>query len=136
MQDMLGQELRVGDTIAFPGRKGSSCWITVSKIEDFVTKSVYGVDVTKVRARPIKCSTDGSGKLATISRTDRIVKIISQLKIVETKSCEAKPTPITYPVIPKCMGEYKKDCKSRSICHSHCIYHAECKTQAATRWAD
>jgi hypothetical protein len=78
MKDMLDQEVYVGDTIVYPGRQGSSCWLNVGKVVEFVECEHPYRDqtVTKIRIKTITKGWSGqAGKVVTISRTDRIVKI-------------------------------------------------------------
>lgn len=38
MKDFRGREIKVGSLIAYPGRVGSSCWITVARVLSFGTR--------------------------------------------------------------------------------------------------
>lgn len=71
VEDMMGNELKVGDTIAYPGRSGSSLWMTTSVIiaideyEDYWTK----------RKMPLLRVVKPSGKKTQVYSIERVIRI-------------------------------------------------------------
>jgi len=74
IKDILGVELRVGDVIAYPGRRGSRMWMNVGSIVNFGSYKYLGYDdIDSMKTIIVKKScTKGIG---TITRIDRVVKV-------------------------------------------------------------
>ncbi len=64
MKDFLNQDIKIGDTIVYPNRQGSSLWMNRAQVEE------VRLDSLRVRR------SDGSVK--TIRRTDRVVVVTNQ----------------------------------------------------------
>lgn len=64
MKDFLNQDIKIGDTIVYPNRQGSSLWMNKAQVEE------VRLDSLRVRR------SDGSVK--TIRRTDRVVVVTNQ----------------------------------------------------------
>jgi stress-induced morphogen len=41
MQDLLGNEIKIGDMVAYPGRKSSSMWVSVGKVVEVCRGELY-----------------------------------------------------------------------------------------------
>jgi len=66
IKDILGVELKVGDTIAYPGRRRSSMWMNIGTIhcfgKDWNNRFTITVKISKTK------------KSVTLYRLDRVVK--------------------------------------------------------------
>ena len=67
--DCFEKELNIGDTVAYPVRKGSSMWINSGKIINifeymYYRQKMYGLTLLKP-----------SGKKVTIHRVNRVIKV-------------------------------------------------------------
>ena len=69
MRDFLNQTVDVGDTIVYPGRRGSSLWMNRAKIID-------------IRANSIRVQRVNDNAIKTIKRVDRVVVVTDQLLAV------------------------------------------------------
>ena len=71
VEDILGRELKVGDTIAYPRRSGSSMWMTtgvITAIEEFRdrwTKTMH--PMLKVMKK--------SGRKTHVTSVDRVIRV-------------------------------------------------------------
>lgn len=73
LKDIVGKEIEIGDTIAYPRRSGSSLWMETAKVVDILieeSESFYG-NRTYYR---IKAKKD-SGRIVMVYRVDNVVKI-------------------------------------------------------------
>lgn len=77
MKDFLGREIRAGSRIVWPGRQGSSLWMSVGVVEDIVHRDELSGPkaVLKVRVEKVGLSFGKSGNLVTIECLDRIVVV-------------------------------------------------------------
>lgn len=78
MRDLLGREIRVGDTVVYPGRYGSHLWVSIAKVIGFGERA----DTWSDRKKPIlkvqiKNSSDEweQRRETFVERIDRVVVI-------------------------------------------------------------
>lgn len=70
-EDRLGRKICIGDWVAFPGRAGSSLWITVMKVTEVHVKKKerWGHE----REEIILLGTTTEGRATRTGRVDRVV---------------------------------------------------------------
>lgn len=56
MNDARGYPLQIGDIVAYPGRKGSSCWLTPAMVVDLRPGSA--TQVPGIKVHPVDPTTD------------------------------------------------------------------------------
>lgn len=70
-EDILGRELMVGDTIAYPRRSGSALWMTtgvitaIEEFEEYWTK----------KKRPMLKVTKPLGRKTHVTAVDRVIRV-------------------------------------------------------------
>lgn len=71
VKDIVGNELKVGDTIAYPGRSGSALWLTTAKITEIQKYICYwsGKYLPKLKV------TKPSGRKTTVYAIDRVIRV-------------------------------------------------------------
>lgn len=67
MKDFLNQTFAVGDTVVYPGRRGSSLWMNRATVID-------------IRANSIRVQRVNDNVIKTLNRVDRVVIVTEQLK--------------------------------------------------------
>lgn len=78
MKDFLGRTIKVGCLVAYPGRAGSSCWITVARVVAFGTKKQSWSDKTEptLTVKILKASTPWQKpRTSTIYALDRVLVV-------------------------------------------------------------
>jgi len=83
--DMLGQKVRIGDYIVYPGRRGSSCWQNIGRVLRMKNQAHRWRDnhftaTVKVLSANQNWRTqqwEANDKAGYITRLDRVVKIDS-----------------------------------------------------------
>ncbi len=81
MKDLLGREILIGDTVAYPGRYGSHLWVSIAKVIGFgERKEVWSDRKKPILKVQIKDSSDqwegkNSGRKTFVERIDRVVII-------------------------------------------------------------
>lgn len=76
IKDWRGNEIKIGSTIVYPGRSGSSMWMTEAKVIDIQHKAQFPWEPTPVPILKI----DVNGVITTIKRIDRVT-VVEQEKI-------------------------------------------------------
>lgn len=71
--DIVGKEVKIGDTIAYPRRSGSSLWMETAKVVEILSEE-SDTSTTNITYYSIKAQKD-SGRFVTIYRVDNVVKI-------------------------------------------------------------
>lgn len=51
--DMLGKEIAVGSIVAYPGRKSSSLWLTVARVEAIETYGGFTLNKARLKVRDL-----------------------------------------------------------------------------------
>jgi hypothetical protein len=73
MIDFLGREIKVGDTIVYPGRRGSSMWLNravVKTTQEGYSKYAYGPQSGLITAER-----EGNSRPVQITNPDRVVVV-------------------------------------------------------------
>jgi hypothetical protein len=71
MVDFLGHDIKVGDRIVYPNRRGANLWMNKGIVEGFgVNNSYFGRGLPTLRVRTVP-----AGKLTTITENSRVVVI-------------------------------------------------------------
>jgi len=92
MKDALGKEINVGDTVAYPGRRGSSCWINIGVVTKFCEvdhpyRSDEKITELKIKKMAKEWGSGKSNQIVTVSQTDRIVKIEAPSVVIKCPHC-------------------------------------------------
>lgn len=73
LKDIVGKEIEIGDTIAYPRRSGSCLWMATAKVVEILSEesdTYYGKRTYyRIRARK------DSGRIVMVYRVDNVVKI-------------------------------------------------------------
>lgn len=76
MKDILGREITPGCYIVYPGRQGSSIWMSMAQVKEITHRHKYFGDVPVLKVQPIHLSTRRSlGRPTTISRIDVVTVV-------------------------------------------------------------
>lgn len=79
--DFLGKTINVGDTIVYPGRRGSSLWLNWGVVREIVDREGYGgeLSVLRVGRRIIRPGYTGNygkdGTVVTVTELDRVAVV-------------------------------------------------------------
>lgn len=66
MKDFLNQTIAIGDTVVYPGRRGSSLWMNRATVID-------------IRVNSIRVQRVDDNVIKTLNRVDRVVVVTEQL---------------------------------------------------------
>jgi hypothetical protein len=73
MVDFLGREIHVGDTIIYPGRRGSNMWLnraTVQTTQEGYRKYAFGTPTGLITAKR-----EGNARQVQITNPERVVVV-------------------------------------------------------------
>jgi hypothetical protein len=78
-RDYLGREIKVGDTVVYPGRMGGRMWLTKGTVTALTEVSQWGETGRKIPAIKIAITSSGvtfkSGRTITSVNLDRMVVV-------------------------------------------------------------
>jgi hypothetical protein len=76
IKDVLGKTISVGDYVMYPGRQGSSIWVTVAHVLEIAGRTTWSGVVPFVRVQPIDAkSRRAVGKPSPLTRLDLLTKV-------------------------------------------------------------
>ena len=89
--DILGQEIKEGDYITYPGRSGSCLWMNFAKVvkieeqRDEYLSRIGGKDINVIALKVINTQST-SGKISSVLCLDRVVKLGPEaIKLIESR---------------------------------------------------
>lgn len=76
VKDVLGRTISVGDYVMYPGRQGSSLWVTVGHVLEIAGRSTWNGLVPFVKVQPLDPKTRRAvGKPSPLTRLDLLTKV-------------------------------------------------------------
>lgn len=87
--DGIDQVFEVGDVVAYPGRQGSSMWLNVGLVVELTSQEVGWNSRLEPTLKVRKFHPDRKelGRVSTLSRLDRFVKILPMQYSDEIRAC-------------------------------------------------
>ncbi len=78
LKDIIGKEIKIGDTIAYPRISGSCLWMTTAQVVEILSEEAY---YGNRRYYKIKARKD-NGRIVMVYRVENVVKIEENTNVI------------------------------------------------------